>query len=209
MKHKIRILIVDDHAMIRFALSQAIKRQHDLVVIAETDNGDEAIALYRKHKPDVVTMDYKLPGMDGVECTALLRKEFPGAKVLMLSIYEGTEDIWRAMQAGVSGYVSKAAKIDEVMLAIRAIAQGETYFSAGLAEKVASRATTPNLSPQELNVLREIVAGRSGKEISTRLDLTESTVRWYLKNIYTKLGVADRAQAITAAVQRGIIHLDT
>jgi DNA-binding NarL/FixJ family response regulator len=208
MKKKIRILIVDDHGMMRFALSQGIERQSDFTLVGESENGAQALDFYRKQKPDVVTMDYKLPGMNGVECTALLRKEFPKAKVLLLSIYEGTEDIWRAMQAGVSGYVSKAAKIDEVMLAIRAIAQGETYFSAGIAEKIAAHKATPSLSPQELNVLREIVAGRSGKEISTRLDLTESTVRWYLKNIYIKLGVADRAQAITVAVQRGIIHLD-
>jgi DNA-binding NarL/FixJ family response regulator len=209
MKQNIRILIVDDHGMMRFALSQGIERQPDFTLVGEAENGTQALEFYRQHKPDVVTMDYKLPGMNGVECTALLRKEFPHAKVLLLSIYEGTEDIWRAMQAGVAGYVSKAAKIDEVMIAVRAIAQGKTYFSAGFAEKVAAHKATPSLSPQELNVLREIVAGSSGKEISTSLDLTESTVRWYLKNIYAKLGVADRAQAITTAVQRGIIHLDT
>jgi DNA-binding NarL/FixJ family response regulator len=209
MKENIRILIVDDHGMMRFALSQGIELQPDFTLVEEAENATQALEFYRQHQPDVVTMDYKLPGMNGVECTALLRKEFPAAKVLLLSIYEGIEDIWRAMQAGVAGYVSKAAKIDEVMIAIREIAGGNTYFSAGLAEKLAGRQDEQTLSPQELNVLREIVAGRSAKEISTLLDLKESTVRFYLSNTYAKLGILDRAQAITTAIQRGIIHLDT
>jgi DNA-binding NarL/FixJ family response regulator len=209
MSHKIRILIVDDHAMMRFALTQAIKRKPDLVLVGQASQASEAIELYRKHRPDVVTMDYKLPGMNGVECTALLRQEFPDAKVLLLSIYEGSEDIWRAMQAGASGYVSKAAKITEVIQALRNLAEGKPYFSAGLAERVATRVASQTLRPQELTVLREIAAGHSAKEIAKSLNLAESTVRFYLKNLYAKLGVNDRAQAITTAVQRGIIHLDT
>jgi DNA-binding NarL/FixJ family response regulator len=209
MKQKIRILIVDDHAMMRFALTQAIKRKADLSLVGAATQGTQALELYRKHKPDVVTMDYKLPGMDGVECTALLCNEFPEAKVLLLSIFEGSEDIWRAMQAGASGYVSKAAKISEVIQAIRNLADGKTYFSAGLAERVATRKATTSLRAQELTVLRELAAGRSAKEIALTLNLAESTIRFYLKNLYAKLGVSDRAQAITTAIQRGIIHLDS
>jgi DNA-binding NarL/FixJ family response regulator len=208
MKQKIRILIVDDHAMIRFALSQAIKRQHDLIVIAETDNGDDAIALYRKHKPDVVTMDFKLPRMNGVECTSLLLKEFPDAKVLLLSIYKGTEDVWRAVQAGAAGYVAKSVEIDEVIRAVRSLAEGKTYYSAGLAEKLAEHQAGNALTPRELEVLRFIVAGRSNKEIVNELNVTLSTVKRHIENAFEKLGVADRAQAITAAVQSGIVHLD-
>jgi DNA-binding NarL/FixJ family response regulator len=208
MKKKIRILIVDDHGMMRFALAQGIKRHPDLLLVGESDNGPHALELYRKQKPDVVTMDFKLPGMNGVECTALLRREFPEAKVLLLSIYEGTEDVRRAMQAGAAGYVSKSAEIDEVILAIRAAADGKHYFSAGLSEKVATQQATPALSPQELNVLREVAAGRGIKEISAALNLAEPTVRFYLRNTYAKLGVADRTQAITTALHRGIIHLD-
>jgi DNA-binding NarL/FixJ family response regulator len=209
MSQPIRILIVDDHGMMRFALSQGIECHPDLVLVGESDNGIEALELYRQLQPDVVTMDYKLPGMTGVECTAALHQEFPDARVLLLSIFEGTEDLWRAMQAGAAGYVCKSAEIDEVILAIRTIAAGNPYFSAGLAHKLATRQATQALSPQELNVLREIAAGRSAKEISGLLNLTENTVRFYIKNTYAKLGVADRAQLITTAVQRGIIHLDT
>jgi DNA-binding NarL/FixJ family response regulator len=209
MKNKIRILIVDDHGMMRFALAQGIECHSDLLLVGETDNGAEALKLYRKQKPDVVTMDFKLPGMDGVESTALIRREFPDARVLLLSIYEGVEDIWRAMQAGAAGYVSKSAEIDEVILAIRAIAGGEKYFSGGLDKKLETRQATQALSPQELNVLREIIAGRSPKEITDVLNLKEQTVRTYIKNIHAKLGVTDRAQLITTVIKRGIIHLDT
>jgi DNA-binding NarL/FixJ family response regulator len=208
MKRKIRILIVDDHAMIRFALSQAIKRHDDLVVVAETDNGDDALKLYRKHKPDVVTMDFKLPGMNGIECTELLLEEFHDSKVLLLSIYKGKEDVWHASQAGAMGYVAKSAEIDEVIHAIRCVAGGASYFSAGLREKLAGHQSTNTLTARELEVLRFIVAGRSNKEIQHELKVTLSTVKRHIENAFTKLGVTDRVQAITTALQSGIVHLD-
>jgi DNA-binding NarL/FixJ family response regulator len=209
MTKKIRILIVDDHAMVRFALAKSIKRRSDLVLVGAAGNGAEALELYRKLKPDVVTMDFKLPGMDGIESTALLLKKFPGAKVLLLSIYEGSEDIWRAMEAGASGYVSKSVEIKEVIEAIRCVAEGNPYFSAGLDEKLAARKSAETLSPRELDVMREIAAGRSNKEIMSALGLSESTVKHYIKHIFAKLDVEDRAQAIIAVVQRGIVHLDS
>jgi DNA-binding NarL/FixJ family response regulator len=209
MKKQTRILIVDDHSMVRLALAKAIERHPDLLLAGAATNGAQALELYRKHKPDVVTMDFNLPDMNGVDSTASIRKEFPEAKVLLLSIYEGSEDIWRATQAGALGYLSKSVEIDEVIVAIRSIAKGNPYFSAGLAEKLASRQTARTLSPQELNVLREIVAGHSVKEISTSLHLSEFTIKGHIKNIYDKLDVIDRVQAATAAVQRGIIHLDS
>ena len=208
MKQKLRILIVDDHAMVRLGLAQAIERQQDLILIGEAANGAEALQLYRKKKPDVVTMDFKLPGMNGIECTAEIRKEFPDAKVLLLSIYEGSEDIWQASEAGAAGYLSKSVEIKEVIQAIRSVAKGIPYYSAGLAEKLAARRTETALTPQELNVLREIVAGRSNKEIEATLNLKKSTVKYYIEHAFAKLKVADRSQAITVAVQRGIIHLD-
>jgi DNA-binding NarL/FixJ family response regulator len=209
MKKKIRVLIVDDHAMVRLVLSQAIESEPDLVLVGKAANGAEALELYRKQKPDVVTMDFKLPGKNGVESTAAIRGEFPEAKVILLSIYEGSEDIWRATQAGAAGYLSKSVEIDEVLRAIRCIADGNSYFSAGLAEKLAARRDDQTLSPQELNVLREIVAGRSYKEIEQALNLSKSAVKHYIENTFAKLEVLDRVQAVTTAVQRGIIHLDT
>ena len=208
MKSKIRILIVDDHAMMRFALAKAIERQRDLDLAGEVGNGAEALQFYRKHRPDVVTMDFKLPGMNGIESTAALRAEFPDAKVLLLSIYEGTEDIWRATQAGATGYVSKSVEIKEVLQAIRCIADGTQYFSAGLAEKLAARQAAKTLTSRELAVMRDLVAGRSNKEIMDSLNVSQSTVKHFIAKIFAKLQVLDRAQAITTAIQRGIVHID-
>ena len=209
MKKQIRILIVDDHAMMRLAMSKAIERQCDLALVGAAANSEEALKLYKKHRPDVVTMDFKLPGMDGVETTALLLKEFPRARVLMLSIFEGSEDIWRAAKSGAAGYVSKSVEIEEIIQAIQTIADGNPYYSDGLAEKLAARKAARSLSPQELKVLQEIVAGHSNKEIMNELNLCQATVKRHIENIFAKLEVLDRVQAVTAAVQQGIIHLDT
>jgi DNA-binding NarL/FixJ family response regulator len=209
MKQKIRILIVDDHAMVRVVISQAIERQRDLVLAGTAGNGDEALELYRKLKPDVVTMDYKLPGMSGIDCTAQLCQEFPDARVLLLSIHEGSEDIWRATEAGAAGYLSKSVEIKEILQAIRSIADGTPYFSAGLAERLAARQADETLTPRELEVLRGIVSGRSNKEIMDDLGVSKSTIKFHVARIFAKLHVLDRAQAITTAVKRGIIHLDT
>jgi DNA-binding NarL/FixJ family response regulator len=208
MKKKIRVLIVDDHAVMLFALSEAIDRQPDLTLVGEADNSAQAIVLYRKLKPDVVTMDYNLPGTNGIECTAAIRREFPDAKVLLLSIYQGSEDIWRATQAGATGYVSKSVDIKEILRAIRSVAEGKPCFSAGLAEKLATRQTAPSLSPKELEVLQKMVAGCNNKEIEADLNLSKSSVKHYIASIFSRLQVMDRSQAIAAAVKRGIIHLD-
>ena len=158
MKRKIRILIVDDHAMVRFALAEAIAGEADLTLVAEAANGTEALALYRKHQPDVVTMDFQLPGADGAESTAKLRAEFPDARVMLLSVFEGEEDIWRAVQAGALGYVPKSAEIAEVLEGIRELAAGREYFPAAITARLTARRARGTLTPRELQVLREIVA---------------------------------------------------
>ena len=208
MKRKIRILIVDDHAMVRFALAEAISGEPDLTLIAEAANGSEALELYRKHRPDVVTMDFQLPGADGAASTAALRAEFPDAHVLLLSVFEGEEDIWRAVQAGALGYVSKSAEIAEVLEGIRELAGGREYFPAAIAARLNARRSRDTLSPRELQVLRAIVAGCSNKEISSSLGLSEAAVKLYISNTLAKLGVADRTQAAIQAIRRGIVHLD-
>ena len=209
MKRKIRILIVDDHAMVRFALAEAIAGETDLVLVAEAANGNEALKLYRKHRPDVVTMDFHLPGADGVVTTASLRSEFPDARVLLLSVFEGEEDIWRAVQAGALGYVPKSAEIAEVLEGIRELDAGRGYFPPAIAARLEERRLRDTLSPRELQVLREIVAGHSNKEISSSLGLSEAAVKLYISNTLAKLGVADRTQAAIQAIRRGIVHLDT
>ena len=207
MKPPIRILIVDDHAMVRFALTEAIQRHSDLTLVGEAQNGRSAVALYRKLRPDVVTMDFKLPDQDGDQVVAEIRAEFPEARVVLLSIFENSESIWRATQAGVLGYVSKAAKVAEVIKAIRSIAVGKTYFSNGLEEKLAARQRQESLTPRELAVLELVAVGHSNKEIAAALNLSLSTVKLHLQNIFSKLGAQDRTQATAAAFQRGIVRL--
>ncbi len=208
MKSPIRILIVDDHAMVRFALAEAIQRIPDMSLVGEAENGDEAVSLYRNLRPDVVIMDFKLPDRNGDEVTAEIRAEFPDARVILLSIFENSESIWRATEAGASGYVSKAAKVAEVISAIREVAVGKPYFSQGLAEKLAERRQQENLNDRELAVLELVAAGYSNKEIVAALHMSTSAVKHHLQGIFTKLGVQDRTQATAVAFQRGIVHLD-
>ena len=163
--------------------------------MAEAANGAEALALYRRHQPDDVTMDFQLPGADGAECTARLRAGFPDARVVLLSVFEGEEDIWRAVQAGAHGCVPKSAEIAEVLEAIRELAAGRGYFPAA----IAARCARDTLTPREHQVLCEIVAA---------LHLSEAAVKLHISNTLTKLGVADRTQAAIQAVRRGIVHLD-
>ncbi len=208
MNRKIRILIVDDHAMVRLGLSQAIERQPDLELVGEAANGARALELYRSLRPDVVTMDYQLPGPDGVAVTAAIRAEFPDAGILLLSIYEGQDDVWRATQAGATGYLSKSVEVAEVISGIRRVAARQAVFSAGLKEKLAARQAGPNLTPRELDVLRLLVRGRSNKELSSDLGLSQSTVKHHIESIFAKLGVQDRTQATAVAVQRGVVRLE-
>lgn len=208
MKRKIRVLVVDDHAMMRLGLTEAVSGEKDMTLVGESGTGDQALQLYREHQPDVVTMDFKLPGADGVEVTRQLRAEFPEARVVLLSVFEGEEDIWRAVQAGACGYVSKAAEVEELLEVIRQIAAGKTCFSPGIAAKLAARQAREALTPRELQMLRHIVAGYSNKEIAARLHMSEATVKLHISNTLAKLNVADRTQAAVVAVRRGIVHLD-
>ncbi len=203
----VRILIVDDHAMVRLALAEAIDQHEDLELAGEAENGDRAIELYRELQPDVVTMDYQLPGMKGDEVIAAIREEFPEARIVLLSIYDTEESLWRAVEAGALGCVSKAVEINEMIAAIREVARGESFFSEGLEEKLEERRARDPITPRELEALRLLVEGSSNKEIEAALGLSPSTVKFHLVNVFAKLGVQDRTQAATAAVQRGIVDL--
>jgi DNA-binding NarL/FixJ family response regulator len=194
--------------MMRLGLAEAINGERDMTLAGEAANGTQAIALYRKLQPDVVTMDFQMPGADGAETTEHLRTEFPGARVVVLSVFEGEEDIWRAVGAGASAYVLKSAEVEDVLEAIRHVFAGGTYFPAAIAAKLAARETRGTLTPRELQVLRHIVAGFSNKEIAATLHMSEATVKLHISNTLSKLQVADRTQAAIVAVQRGIVHLD-
>lgn len=205
---KTRILIVDDHAMVRLALAEAIAQQDDLELVGEAENGARAIALYRDLQPDVVTMDYQMPGLNGAETITEILTQFPEARIVLLSIYETPESLWRATEAGALGCVSKGVEIDEIITAVRAVASGVSYYSEGLEKKLDERRAQEALSPRETEVLAQIVSGFSNKEIVANLGISTSTVKHHLERVFTKLGVNDRTQAATAAVKRGIIQLD-
>ncbi len=208
MKTKYRILIVDDHVMIRLGLVEAINAEADFKVVGQAGNSEEALAVYPQCQPDVVIMDFQMPGADGAAATNRLRALHPNAKVLLHSMYEGEEDIWRSVEAGACGYLSKSADVEDLLSALRHLVNGDTYFPPAIAAKLNARRQRHTLSPRELQVLKEIVAGRSNKEIISSMKVSEATVKMHISNLLTKLGVLDRTQAAIEAVRQGIIHLD-
>jgi DNA-binding NarL/FixJ family response regulator len=193
--------------MVRLALAGAIERCDDLQLAGEAENGARAIEQYRALRPDVVTVDYQLPDRDGDEVVAAIKAEFPDARILLLSIFETEEAVYRATEAGALGYISKACEIEEVIVGIRAVARGEKHLSHGLEAKLAERSAREGLSPRELEVLRHLAAGLSNKEICAALDMAGSTVKHHLERIFAKLDAKDRTQAVTIAVRRGIVRL--
>jgi DNA-binding NarL/FixJ family response regulator len=206
-KNPIRLLVVDDHFFVRMGLSGSLNSEHDMTVVAEADNGRQAIEKFRQHRPDVVIMDGRLPGMSGAETVQALRREFPEARVLMLSIDEAEEDVYRAIQAGAAGYLAKAVQLRELLQAVRAVHAGERYLPPSISARLASRVTHDPLSARELEVLHLIVAGRSNKEIGAQLNIAETTVKLHVRSLLAKLGVSDRTQATTEALRRGLVHL--
>jgi DNA-binding NarL/FixJ family response regulator len=205
---KIRVLVVDDHLIFRVGLIQSIQSEPDLVVVGEAATGPQALERYRKSHPDIVMMDLRLPMMDGVETTASLCDEFPNARIIVLTTYEGHEDIYRALQAGACGYLLKSVAREELIRAIRTVHGGQSYLPNDVAVRLAQRQASPDLSARELEILQLIVKGCSNKEIGSALHIAEVTVKVHVRHILNKLKVSDRTQAVTAAIQRGIVHLD-
>ncbi|HYY99540.1 MAG TPA: response regulator transcription factor [Pyrinomonadaceae bacterium] len=204
---EIRIIVIDDQAVVRQGFVSLISTVPDMRVIAEGTNGREAVALYREHRPDVVLMDLRMPGMGGVEAIAAIRREFSDAKVIVLTTYDGDEDIYRSLQAGAQGYLLKDMFFDELESAIRAVHAGGRKIPGVVAERLAGRMGGSDLTGRELEVLELIVRGRSNKEIGASLGISEATVKSHINSILGKLGVTDRTQAATTALQRGIVHL--
>ena len=207
MSEKIRILVAEDHLVARVGVTTIVNMQSDMTVIAEAANGNQAVELYRLHQPDVTLLDLRMPGMGGVEAAIAIRAENPGAKMIALTTYGGDEDIRRALAAGVQAYLTKDVLHDELLKAIRAVYAGQTYLPAAVAASLAAQLPRPDLSAREVQVLQLIVRGLANKQIAFTLSIAEHTVKNHVKNILSKLGVQDRTQAATAAIQRGIIHL--
>ncbi|MGA3266962.1 MAG: response regulator transcription factor [Verrucomicrobiota bacterium] len=205
---KIRVMVVDDHFVVRMGLIESVNLEADMTVQCEAATGTEAVALYRQHQPDIVLMDLKLPDISGAEATKAIRKEFPSAAVIILSMYDGEEDIYRSLKAGATTYLVKTAARNELIETIRAVHAGESQISPMIGARLAQRMQRPDLTSRELAVLRLLVKGRSNKEIAEELVITTVTVKLHVGHILTKLGANDRTQAAMTALQRGIIHSD-
>ena len=207
MSERIRILVAEDHLVARVGVTTIVNMQTDMTVVAEASNGQQAVELYRQHVPDVALLDMRMPILDGVAAAKAIRGEFPGARMIALTTYGGDEDIRRALAAGVQAYLTKDVLHDELLKAIRAVHSGQTYLPAAVAAALAAQMPRPDLSAREIQVLELIVQGQANKQIAYSLGIAEHTVKNHVKNILSKLGVQDRTQAATAAIQRGIIHL--
>jgi len=207
-KNPIRLMLVDDHPAFRKGLAALLTSEPDLQVVAETGDGNEAIGLFRQNTPDIVLMDLRLPGMGGVEATIAIRKEFPEARVIVLTTFDLDEDIFRAMDSGAKSYLLKDTPEDELAETIRAVYAGREKLSPKLAERLALRQKRPELSQREMEVLRLLVRGRSNKEIASTLFITEDTVKAHLKTLFVKLDVQDRTDAAITAIRQGIVHLN-
>lgn len=206
MKKPIRILIVDDHYVVRIGLLTCLKMEPEINVVAEASTGAQALDLYRRHLPDVVMMDLRLPDLSGIEVTARLHKEFPAVKVIMMSNYDDEEAIYRAFQAGARGYLLKDVEGRELYRAIKLVHAGEKYMPDHIAHRLSEHNPNSDLTQREMEVLQLLIKGLSNKRIGELLGCTEHTAKFHVKNILEKLEVYDRTEAATAAIQRGILR---
>ncbi len=203
----IRVLIADDHAIVRQGLAAIIDRDLEMTMISQAEDGQQAIDLFREHQPDVTLMDLRMPQMGGVEAIAAICAEFKQARIMVLTTYDSDEDIYRGLQAGAQGYLLKDAKPNELLNAIRTVHSGQKYIPPDVGAKLVQRMSNPELSDREREVLRLIAQGMSNLEIGTVLNIGESTVKSHVNRILSKLGVNDRTQAVIVSVKRGIVSL--
>ncbi len=208
MNDAIRIMIVEDHQVVRQGFIALLKTVEGFEIVAEAPDGDRAVELFRSKRPDVTLMDLRLPTMGGVETIGKIRAEFPDARIVVLTTFDGDEDIYRALQAGAKGYLLKGMGADELIDAIRTVHGGKSRIPSAVAERLAERLSGPTLTERETDVLRLIVSGNSNKEIANALFISEATVKTHVNSLLGKLGVTDRTQATTTALQRGIVHFD-
>ena len=203
----IRVLIADDHPVVCLGLLGIINGQPDMTVVGQAKSGTEAVALTRKHSPDVVLMDLRMPGMSGVEATEVIRAERPESAVIVLTTYQGDEDIRKAIAAGAQAYLVKGMSHLKLLAAIRSVRAGQEYFPRSIRNIVPAKLNRSALSPRELDILRLIVKGRNNQEIAEALNITRGTVKWHVNIILRRLDVNDRTQAVVVAVQRGIVDI--
>lgn len=208
MQSQIKVMVVDDHLVVRVGLVTMINTQSDMTVVAEAANGQQAIDLFQQHQPDITLVDLRMPGMSGVEVITTIRMHWPEARCIVLTMYDGDEQIYQALQAGARAYLLKSVTREGFLAAIRAVYAGQQHVPAEVAQRLAEHIPRPELTAREREVLELIVKGKGNKDIATDLAISEHTVKNHINNILSKLGVSDRTQAVTVALQRGIVYLE-
>jgi DNA-binding NarL/FixJ family response regulator len=204
---RIRVICVDDHPLVRKGVASLLASAPDMALVAEGANGRDAVSLFREFKPDVALMDLRMPVMDGIDATRAIRAEFPEARIIALTSYDGDQDIYRALEAGVRGYLLKETVHTDVLQAIRTVRSGKLLVPPDVAGRLNSYFPRRALTPRETEVLELVAGGLGNKEIADRLGTAAGTIKIHIQNILEKLDAADRTQAVTIALQRGILHL--
>ena len=207
-ERKIRLLLADDHPVVREGLAALLGRQDDMVVVGLASSGEQAVELCATARPDVVLMDLRMPGQGGVTATRVIGERFPNCRVLVLTTFDGDEEIYQALRAGARGYLLKGADREELLEAIRGVYAGTRWIPPAVADKLAERMAGSQLTSREVEILALVAVGNSNKQIARRLGITEGTVKGHLNSILGKLAADDRTEAVTRAVRRGILRLD-
>lgn len=204
----IRVLAVDDHPLVRKGIASILANETDMELVAEAGNGSEAVEMFEQRHPDVVLMDLRMPQMDGIEATRKIRQADPEARIIALTSYDGDQDIYRALEAGVRGYMLKEMVHSEVVRAIRTVYSGKRLMPPEVAERLSEYFPQVALTPREVEVLGCVARGMANKEIAHQLGTANGTIKMHVQNILEKLGASDRTHAVTIAIERGILHLD-
>ena len=204
----VRLLIVDDHSMVRMGLSALLGAEPDFQVVAEAEDAAQAVAAFREHQPDVTLMDARMPGGSGIEALSAIRAEFPSARVVILTTYDLEEPVFEAFDAGASGYLLKSIKRDELVAAVRLVHEGGRCFPASFDDKLARRGFEGKLSPRETSTLDLLRRGLSNKDIGVALGVSENTAKAHVRAVLRKLHAADRAEAVAAGFERGLLQVD-
>ncbi|MGH8265044.1 MAG: response regulator [Steroidobacterales bacterium] len=204
---KIRVILADDHPVVRDGLAAIINQQPDMEVVAEAADGEEAIVLFHREQPDVMVLDLRMPKRDGVAVVEHVLEHYPKARLLIMTTFDGDEDIFRSLSQGAKGYILKDSPRQEILAAIRAVSQDQPYTSSSIAAKAVQRMAKPNLTKREVDVIQLLAQGRSNKDIARRLNITEGTAKTHVKSILTKLDAISRTEAVAVAHKRGLVHL--
>jgi two-component system, NarL family, response regulator len=204
----IRILVVEDHAVVRDGLVAILNREADISVVAEAEDGQQAVELYKLHQPDLTLMDLRMPNLDGVEAIAQIRADYPQAKIIVLTTYDTDEDIYRGLQAGARGYLLKDTTSEELLQSIHTVHRGQRYVPSNIALKLSDRLGATALTQREQQVIQLLVNGKGNADIMSALNISEGTVKFHINNILNKLNVSDRTQAVIVALKRGLARLN-